>query len=364
MAFEMDCERQSSRADVTAGHQARTYSPIIDALSAHVALIDCRGTILEVNKAWKRYSDANGNCDPRYGIGSNYLDLLDGIRCCAGDGETELEEVSMAHKVAAGLRQVLSGELNKFQIEYPCNSPTERHWFLLTITPFPGAEQIKAVIAHEDLTPLMRANEELLRQSAQLACSFSNTVEAIALAVEKRDAYTAGHQQQVVKICHAIGRVLDLDEHRLRGLLLGAQIHDIGKIAVPIDILGKPTKLTRPEMEIMRAHPENGFEILKGIDFPWPIAEMVYQHHERLDGSGYPRGLSGDEICLEARIIAVADVFDAITSHRPYRPAKRYEDGIAELTAGCGRIYDAAVVDAFLAHLRNNLEQATDYCAH
>jgi putative nucleotidyltransferase with HDIG domain len=319
-----------------------------------VALLDGDAAIVGVNQAWKRFSDANQNCQANYGIGANYLALLEGVQVC-GSGSAKLtQDAAIAFQVAAGLRRVLAGEADKFQLEYPCDSPNERRWFLLTITPFPGAGILRAVVAHEDLTALKQAQEAALRQNEELADAFSSAVEAIALFIEKRDPYTAGHQHQVARLCEAIARELGLDEQRRRGLVLGAGIHDIGKIAVPVDILGKPGKLTHPEFEIIRTHPETGFEILRGIDFPWPIVDMVYQHHERLDGSGYPRGLAGEEICLEARIIAVADVFDAITSHRPYRPAKTWDTGIQELLSGRGLIYDSQVVDACLAYLERN----------
>lgn len=324
--------------------------PIIDALTAHIALVDDEGTIVAVNRAWRRYSDANGNCQSMHGVGTNYLHLLDSIVSEAGCHASS-DDIRIATQVAAGLRQVLNGQAEKFQLEYPCDSPSERHWFLLTISPFPEKDRVRAVIAHEDLTPLMLANEKALYQSERLSSSFSNTVEAIARAVEMRDPYTAGHQNQVMQLCGVIAARLGLDEDRRRGLQLGSSIHDIGKIAVPIEILGKPGRLSSPEMEIIQGHPQTGYEILKGIAFPWPIADMVWQHHERLDGSGYPRGLRGDQICLEARIIAVADVYDAITSHRPYRPARCTDAGILELIDGRGRLYDASVVDALLDHL-------------
>lgn len=344
-------EHAGRSAHTTSVDEARVFQPIIDALTAHVALLDGAATIVGVNQAWKRYSDANNNAQANHGLGYNYLALLDQLQACAVCGVEDARDVTIARQVADGLRQVLDGSLEKFQLEYPCDSPTERHWFLLTITPFLGPGSLRAVVAHEDLTALKLAQETALRQAVELADSFSSAVDAIAIFIEKRDPYTSGHQHQVAKICEAIARQLGLEEERCRGLLLGAKIHDIGKIAVPVDILGKPGKLSPPELEIIRTHPQTGYEILCGIHFPWPIVDMVYQHHERLDGSGYPRGLKGDEICLEARIIAVADVFDAIISHRPYRPAKGLDSGIEELRAGRGSIYDPEVVDAFLAHL-------------
>ena len=330
--------------------EARAFQPIIDALTAHVALLDGAATIVAVNRAWMRFSDANQNHQANYGIGSNYLALLDATERCPC-GRKAAEDGAVARQVAEGLRQVLAGSRDKFQMEYPCDSPTERHWYLLTITPFPGDGLLRAVVAHEDLTPLKLAQEASLNQAVQLAGAFSGAVEAIVRFIEKRDPYTAGHQHQVATLCQAMAETMGLPPRQREGLILGAKIHDIGKIAVPEDILCKPGKLSGPEMEIIRMHPQTGYDILQDIPFPWPIAAMVAQHHERLDGSGYPNGLKGDAICLEARIIAVADVFDAITSHRPYRPARDQACGIKELQSGRGRIYDARAVDALLAHL-------------
>ncbi len=328
------------------------FRPIMDAMTAHIALLDGAGTIVAVNEAWKRFADSNCGRSPGYGLGLNYLQLLDGMQGCQPCARCSAEEMELARRIAGGIRAVLKGRSPKFQIEYPCHSPTERRWFLLTVSPYPDdGGPIRAVVAHEDLTPLRAAQEAALYHSAQLAASFSRTVDAIALAIEKRDAYTAGHQNQVATLCEAIARRLELDEEQRQGLQLGARIHDIGKISVPLDILGKPGKLSPPELEIIRYHPQVGYEILCGIDFPWPIADMVHQHHERVDGSGYPQGLAGEDICLEARIIAVADVFDAIISHRPYRAARSREEGLRELALGRGSRFDARVVDALLAHL-------------
>lgn len=175
------------------------------------------------------------------------------------------------------------------------------------------------------------------------------TIEAIGLTVEKRDPYTAGHQERVAQLAVAIGRLMGLDEERLTGLHLGAVIHDIGKISVPSEILNSPGKLSKFEFGLIRSHPQVGYDIIKGVDFPWPVSQMIYQHHERLDGSGYPNGLKGDEIILEAKILAVADVVEAISSHRPYRPALGIEVGIREIKAGRGTLFEPAVVDSCLA---------------
>jgi putative two-component system response regulator len=174
------------------------------------------------------------------------------------------------------------------------------------------------------------------------------TIGAITRTVEKRDPYTAGHQDRVARIAVAIAREMGLDEERIEGLRIGAQIHDIGKICVPGEILHRPGKLTAAEFALIKAHPETGYDIVKDVDFPWPVGRMLLEHHERLDGSGYPAGLRGDEILLEARIIAVADVVEAMTSHRPYRPALGLDLALAEITLKRGTHFDAQVVDACL----------------
>jgi len=179
--------------------------------------------------------------------------------------------------------------------------------------------------------------------------TFDEVVLALGSALEKRDPYTAGHQEQVSKIACAIAREMDMNQDRLEGLRIAGLLHDIGKIYVPSDILTKPSKLSLHEFGIIKAHPEVGYDILKGIRFPWPVAQMVLQHHERQDGSGYPNGLQGDQIILEAKILAVADVVEAMSSNRPYRPALGMGKAIAEIYQHRGKIYDPDVVDACLS---------------
>ena len=175
----------------------------------------------------------------------------------------------------------------------------------------------------------------------------------LAAAVESRDPWTAGHQSQVGQLCEAIGRRLGLDEDRLRGLVLGASIHDLGKIAISHETLTTPGRLTSEQWETLRQHPGTGHQIAGRFPWPWPIAEMILQHHERLDGSGYPRGLQGDEVILEARIIAVADTYEAMAHDRPYRGAPGTARAVEVLQAGSGLQYDEAVVDALLEVIRD-----------
>jgi PAS domain S-box-containing protein len=190
-------------------------------------------------------------------------------------------------------------------------------------------------IAHEHLH-----HTEILRQSLE------DSIKAIADTVEMRDSYTAGHQRRVGQLAVTIARELGLPEETIHGIELAASIHDLGKISVPAEILAKPSKLTAIELLLLQNHAQAGFDILKDIKFPWPIASMVLQHHERQDGSGYPQGLKGEQILLESRIMAVADVVEAMASHRPYRAALGIDSALKEIERGRGTVYDAAVVDA------------------
>ena len=198
----------------------------------------------------------------------------------------------------------------------------------------------------------LAAEAGLASEQAKLRRSLEATVEAIAATLETRDPYTAGHQRRVAELATAIAREMGLDASRVEGIHFGALIHDLGKIQVPAEILAKPTRLSKVEFELIKTHPQAGYEIVKGIDFPWPVADMVHQHHERLDGSGYPQGLKGDAIVLEARILAVADVVEAMASHRPYRPARRLDEALKEVEAKRGAWFDPAVVDACLRLFR------------
>ncbi len=191
-----------------------------------------------------------------------------------------------------------------------------------------------------------RMTREIVSAHEALGNAALGAINALATTLEKRDPYTSGHQGRVAQLAEAIGRKLGWDEFKLEGMRLGATVHDIGKIYVPAEILNRPGKLTSAEFAIIKSHPEVGQDILKDVVFPWPIADMVMQHHERIDGTGYPKGLKGDEIIPEAKVIAVADVVEAITAHRPYRPALGIEEGLKELKRGRGTAYAPEVVDA------------------
>lgn len=197
------------------------------------------------------------------------------------------------------------------------------------------------------------ASEMQKQAMDKLLHSMKKTIEAMVSTVELRAPYTAGHQRRVAQLAEAIARELGLPEEETQGIYLAATIHDIGDIQIPAEILTRPGSLTNIEQEIVHLHPKAGYDILKEIDFPWPIAEMVYQHHERLDGSGYPNGLKGDQILMGAKVIGVADVVEAMSSHRPYRASLGVEAALVELEAHKGSRYEAAVVDACIRLVRD-----------
>jgi putative nucleotidyltransferase with HDIG domain len=198
-----------------------------------------------------------------------------------------------------------------------------------------------------------RIADENRRQMIAQQQSLKDFVRVIASTVEMRDPYTAGHQQRVSHLAIAIAREMGLSEHTVSGLELAALVHDVGQINIPAEIMCRPGKLNEYEYLLIKQHPQTGYETLKDIRFPWPIATIVLQHHERMDGSGYPQGLKGDQILPESRIMSVADVAEAMLSHRPYRPARTMDYVIAELESGSGKRFDKAAVDACLTLLRD-----------
>jgi putative nucleotidyltransferase with HDIG domain len=194
--------------------------------------------------------------------------------------------------------------------------------------------------------------EKNQQQLTQLQDNLEDTVHAIATIVEMRDPYTSGHQVRVANLAAAIAKQMGLPNEQVHAIHLAGVVHDLGKIQIPAEILSKPGKITDIEYSLIKTHAQAGYDILKGINFPWPIAQMVLQHHERVDGSGYPQGLKGDQILLEARILSVADVVEAMSSHRPYRPGLGVNATLKELVRLRGTIYDKQVVDACLALFR------------
>ncbi|MFW5500446.1 MULTISPECIES: HD domain-containing phosphohydrolase [unclassified Maridesulfovibrio] len=202
------------------------------------------------------------------------------------------------------------------------------------------------VVVLRDISELKKSEDALKRSLSQLRRTFDETVASLTAMSEKRDPYTSGHQQRVAELACRIAVKMRLSAEEINCIRIAGILHDVGKISIPAEILSKPTRLTDLEMNLMKTHSEAGYEILKGISFPWPVADIVIQHHERIDGTGYPNGLSGDNILREARIIAVADVVEAMSSHRPYRAALGLPRAMAEIARGRGTAYDPEAVDA------------------
>ncbi len=205
----------------------------------------------------------------------------------------------------------------------------------------------------QDISEKARTEEEARHHMEELRTAFMSTVEVATVLSEMRDPYTTGHERRVGSVAAAVGALLGFDDHFQEGLRVAGQLHDIGKIIIPSEILSKPGRLSDIEYQLVQGHAQAGYDVLKNAKFPWPLAEVALQHHERIDGSGYPQGLKGEAILLEARIMAVADVIEAMSSHRPYRPGAGIEKALAEIEQGRGTTYDATVADACLRLFRD-----------
>ncbi|MFQ5861629.1 MAG: HD domain-containing phosphohydrolase [Candidatus Brocadiales bacterium] len=257
------------------------------------------------------------------------------------------KEITKRERVEAEL-----GTLNEFLEQHVAKRAAE----LVKTT-----EELREEIATQKwvkTTEQKRAEEKLKQSMDKLRKALGGTLQALVLMVETRDPYTVGHPRRVADLARAIATEMGLSEEQIDGIRMAGAIHDIGKIAIPANIFNKPawdwqggsriSRLTKTEFDVIKTHPKVGYEILKEIEFPWPVAQIVFQYHERLDGSGYPSGLSGDEIILESRILGVADVVEAMASPRSYRPALGIDKALEEISRNRGVLYDADAVDACL----------------
>ena len=199
-----------------------------------------------------------------------------------------------------------------------------------------------------DISNRKRAEEQLQNTLTKLRRAVNTTIQVMVSAVEVRDPYTSGHQKRSANLARAIAKEMGLSQEKIDATQMAGSIHDIGKLSIPAEILSKPTKLSEIELSLIKEHARKGYEMLKDVESPWPLAEIVHQHHERMDGSGYPRNLKGEEICIEARILAMADVMEAMASHRPYRPALGIDAALNEIEKNRGIFYDDTVADACL----------------
>ncbi|MDD5711492.1 MAG: PAS domain S-box protein [Smithellaceae bacterium] len=282
------------------------------------------GRFTYVNPAWERILDYKADD----AIGQPFTSFM------AGDTQTSFDEAW--DQIKGKKRKKIKNNI------YPiAHKDGSTRYFAMSGAPNLDAlgNLIGLVGTLKDITDQKMSEEKLKLSYGKLQKALDSTIKAISLIIETRDPYTAGHQERVAKIACSIAREMQLSEDVITGINMAAQLHDIGKIYIPSEILSKPGSLNQIEMGMIKAHPEVGYNILKTIDFPYPVADMVLQHHEKLDGSGYPYGIKGEDICLEAKILAVADVLEAMSSHRPYRPALGMDKAIEEL-AGHRDLYD------------------------
>jgi PAS domain S-box-containing protein/putative nucleotidyltransferase with HDIG domain len=205
-----------------------------------------------------------------------------------------------------------------------------------------------------DISERIKATRQVQKSMERWRKALEGIIQSMALTLEMRDPYTAGHQQRVASLVSAIAEEMGFSEERIEGVRTAAMIHDIGKISVPAEILSKPGVITEIEFSLIKTHSRMGYDILEGIEFPWPIAQMVFQHHERINGSGYPDGLPGKDIMMEAKILGVADVVEAMASHRPYRPSLGSDKALEEILKNRGILYDPEVVDACIKIFKKN----------
>ncbi len=206
----------------------------------------------------------------------------------------------------------------------------------------------RELVEAEERRKRRQAEEELRQSSDRLRKVLNDTTYAIAATTEMRDPYTAGHQRRVTQLACAIASEMEISQDQIEGLRVAGTLHDIGKIQVPAEILSKPCELTEYEFGIIRSHPQSGYDILKSIEFPWPVAQIVLQHHERMNGSGYPQGLSEENILLESKILSAADVIEAMSSHRPYRPALGEGNALEYVAHNKGILFDQQVAEVCL----------------
>ena len=298
------------------------------------------------------YSGENGTPKPQFSAGSlvtqtmkyrdnlidfNDIDIIPSINNMSDGDRKKLERNHVELLIPLKNDRKLVGML------LLCRKPSGEHYstedrrLLQTVS-----QEVAVTIDNARLYDNVRQEHEKLQQTME------GVVHAMSLTVEARDPYTAGHQRRVADLACAIAGEMGFADWQIEGLRITGLLHDVGKLVVPAEILSKPGRINQYEFSIIKTHPEVGYEILKGIEFPWPVTETILQHHERLDGSGYPVGLSDDEITLDAKVLAVADVVEAMSSHRPYRPALGIDRALEEISTERGVLYDAKVVDACL----------------
>jgi PAS domain S-box-containing protein/putative nucleotidyltransferase with HDIG domain len=304
---------------------------IFNTAAAGMCLIDKDFNIFAINSTLAKMF----SLDKKDTIGKKCYEVLAGSAC-----KTE----------RCCLVRILNGEKRiEFETEKK-RSDGNKIPCIVSANPFLGAdgELIGIVEDLKDISILKEAERKLQKSFEKFRRALEGTIHAMSLAIEMRDPYTAGHQKRVTDLAVAIARNLGLSEDKIDGIRMAGLIHDIGKISIPAEILAKPGPISEKEFALIMDHPQVGYDIIKNIEFPWPVAKTVLQHHERMNGSGYPQGLQGKYVLLEARILAVADVVESIASFRPYRQALGIKEALKEIAEDKKTLYDNQVVDACL----------------
>jgi PAS domain S-box-containing protein/putative nucleotidyltransferase with HDIG domain len=312
-------------------HSEQKYRELANALPSAIFEIDLNGGLIFANRTafdWFGYSEED------LAMGMNVMDLL--VRTDRPRAKENFGKIISQRKSSSGEYSALRKDGTTFDV-LVISGPLAKNG---------QATGLRGVVI--DISDRKRIENELQTTTENLRKSLGSLINVVATTVEVRDPYTSGHQKRVANLARTIATEMSLPKDKIEGIRIAGVIHDIGKISIPADILSKPGKLNEIEFALIRTHAEIGYEILKDIEFPWPVAQIVFQHHERLDGSGYPRGLRDGDIMLEARILSVADVVEAMASFRPYRPALGIERALDEITKNKGILYDPAVVDTCL----------------
>ena len=267
----------------------------------------------------------------------------------------DLVAATWRDQVIENMNRRLSGDCHRTRLEFVALRRDGSEFEVSVdgaVSSYQGRPALVGLI--EDLSDRQKTADALKAYVSRLELAVLGTVQVASSMVEMRDPYTAGHERRVGEIAAAIGKKMKLDSHRVDGLRIIGQVHDIGKIGIPAEILSKPGRLSRSEMDLISEHSQKGYEILKSVEYPWPIADAVLQHHERMDGSGYPQGLAGDAIVIEAKIMAVADTIEAMSAHRPYRSGLGIDAALNEIERGNGIQYDPETAEARLQLFRDD----------
>ncbi|MGA2368000.1 MAG: PAS domain S-box protein [Dehalococcoidia bacterium] len=310
----------------------RLYRTLVETSPDAIVLLDLNGNIIMHNKQVLAVFGVDMSEDLR---GKNIIDMA-----IPEHREDMLKKSELITK---------TGDIRNLELQsYKQNGQPFYMEFSSSIILDGGKKPESVIVVFKDITSRKSAEVELEKSYHKLRKTLNDAINTLVKVVEMRDPYTAGHQQRVAALAIAIAKQLQFDEQHIEELRMAAVIHDIGKIYVPADMLSKPGKLTELEFEIIKTHAKGGYDIVKSMDFPCKIAQAILQHHERLNGSGYPHGLKDDDIILEARILAVADVVEAMASHRPYRPGLGIDKALDEIRQNAGKIYDPDVANACL----------------